>query len=110
MGVIKKFAIAVLLVSCITFIALFGRLPAFRYVNPFKFQQLSIDSRKEGANRSDSSSDMDQGSGMFPNIGRLYHWWTTWPFSLSLWSLSNERKPPSGLGRNVVNKRRGLSI
>lgn len=32
MGVFKNILIAVLLISFITFVALFGRLPAFRYV------------------------------------------------------------------------------
>lgn len=32
MGILKNIAIVVLLISIITFIALFGRLPAFRYV------------------------------------------------------------------------------
>ena len=32
MGALKQIALAVLLISLITFVALFGRLPAFRYV------------------------------------------------------------------------------
>lgn len=32
MGALKTFAIVVLLISLVTFVALFGRLPALRYV------------------------------------------------------------------------------
>lgn len=32
MGALKQIALVVLLISLLTFVALFGRLPAFRYV------------------------------------------------------------------------------
>lgn len=48
MGAIRKLAIAVLLVSCITFVALFGRLPAFRYVSLLYSSNLPLTSGRRG--------------------------------------------------------------
>lgn len=48
MGAIRKLAIAVLLVSCVTFVALFGRLPAFRYVSLYIPSNLPLTSGRRG--------------------------------------------------------------
>lgn len=107
MNALKKIAVAVLLLSFTVFVALFGRLPALRYVSCLVETPYFIELKttQENSNRSAPSPVVCCSAWPSARSRCTSYGWTTDSRFLAIGSLSNGREPSSGFGKDRKSRR-----